>query len=142
MHEHPRLAALSGLTENAAPFSLENSDSFAPPSLRGPAQSFAATVPGGPDRYLPQNASAEESAEFPASRASVPDKPGEALRYHKEAPATFADIKMARKVMNCRCDFALRVRSHLGSGFTFLMQICAWTFLSPQGHGDERQRAG
>lgn len=129
MHEHPRLTALSGLTENAAPFSLEKSDSFAPPSLRGP------------DQYLPQEESAEEPAEFLTSRAKVPDKPAEPLRHHQETPKTFADMKMAMKVMECKCDFVVRVRSRLGSGLTLLMQICALTYL-PQGHGDERERNG
>lgn len=138
MHEHPRLTPLSGLAENVAPFSLENSDSFAPPSLRGPAQSFTLS---GPDQYLPQEVSAEDPAEFLTSRAKVPDKPAEPLRHHQEAPKTFADMKMAMKVMECRCDFVVRVRSRLGSGLTLLMQICALTYL-PQGHGDERERIG
>lgn len=103
MHEHPRLAALAGLTENSAPFPLEKSDSFAPPSLRGPAQSFTAAM-SGPDQYPPQDAAAEEPPAFLASRASVLDKPAEPLRHHQEAPTTLADIKTATKVMEWNVD--------------------------------------
>lgn len=136
MHAHPRLVALSGLTEIAAPFSLETSDSFARPSLSGPAQSFTAVL-RGPDQSPPQEVSAEEPGAVQTSRADVPDKPAEPLSYREETPKTFGDIKMATKVLKPRCDVAFRARSRLGSGFPFLMQICALTYL-PQGHGDER----
>lgn len=102
MHEHPRLAALSGLAETAAAFSLEKSDCFTPPSLRGPAQDFS-TVPSGPDQYLPREVSAEEAGEFLMSSANVPDKPAESLRHHKGSPKPLADIEMATKVMEWRC---------------------------------------
>lgn len=140
VHEHPRLAALSALTESSAPFPLEKIDSFVPPSLRSPAQSFTAAL-SSLDPYLPQEASAEEPPVFLASRASVLDEPAEPLCPHQEAPKMLADTKTATKVMKCRCDPASRVRSRLGGGFTFLMQICASTYL-PQGRGDERQRIG
>lgn len=102
MHEHPRLAALSGLAETAAPFSLEKSDCFAPPSLRGPAQGFSGVLSGA-DQYLPREASAEEPGEFLTSSANVPDKPAEPLRHHKGSPKPLADIEMVTKVMKWRC---------------------------------------
>lgn len=98
MHEHPRLAALSGLAENAA-----SSDSFAPAGLRGSVQSFTAAL-SGLGRYLPQEVSTEEPGGVLASRAVVPDKPAEPLRYHMETPKIFGDIKMATKVTKWRCD--------------------------------------
>ncbi|CAG02285.1 unnamed protein product, partial [Tetraodon nigroviridis] len=91
VHEHPRLAALSGLAENAA-----SSDSFAPAGLRGSVQSFTAAL-SGLGRYLPQEVSTEEPGGVLASRAVVPDKPAEPLRYHMETPKIFGDIKMATK---------------------------------------------
>lgn len=99
VHEHPRLAALAGLTENAAPFSLETSEAFAL---------------GGPDQYLPQQVSVEEPGEL----LDVLETPAEPLRYHTDAPKTFLDVKMATKVMNRRCDSAFRL------GSMFAMQIC------------------
>lgn len=86
--------ALSGLTENANPFSPGKSDSFATPSLRGPAQSLAALL-GGPDQHLARGFCAEDPAELLTSRAKVPDKPTEPLRPPKETPKT-ADMKPAK----------------------------------------------